>query len=237
VTTARQRITHDPRLGSLLAPEAPPARVLAFLIQFSARGVRMTEPVEGWIRRAGARCQELGFTRLGKALVEHAKHEAGHHELMLEDLKHLQQRWVRMGHGELDSAGLLAQEPTAAMKRYVAIHEDTIASEVPFGQIAIETEVERMSTVLGPALLDACRAALGEEVLQSMSFIGEHAALDVGHSAMNEAELDRLLAEHPELGEPLARIGGEALGIYLDFLGDCVDYGDALLDRAAPRSA
>lgn len=220
-----------------MAPDAAPARVLAFLIQFSARGVRMTEPVEDWIRRAGQRCHEVGFERLGRTLVEHAKHEAGHHELMLEDLRLLRKRWSQMGLGELDAAALLAQAPTAAMKRYVAIHEDTIASALPFGQIAIETEVERMSTVLGPALLDACRAALGEEVLASMSFIGEHAALDVGHTAMNEAELDRLLAEHPQLGEPLARIGSEALGIYLDFLGDCVDGGDALLDPAIPRSA
>jgi len=233
VSEARQRITDDPKLRGLLAPDVPPARVLAFLIQFSARGVSMTEPVEGWITRAGQRCTELGFTRLGKVLCEHAKHEAGHHQLMLDDLALLRERWVSMGHGELDSAQLLAQPPTPAMTRYVTIHEQTIASEMPFGQIAIETEIERMSTVLGPALLDACRRALGDDVLQSMSFIGEHAALDVGHTAMNEAELDRLLAEHPELGAPLARIGGEALHIYLDFLGDCVNSGDRLLEPDA----
>lgn len=197
----------------------------------------MTEPVEGWIRRAGERCQALGYARLGRALVEHAKHEAGHHRLMLDDLALLRPRWEHMGYRALDTDRLLAQAPTDAMNRYVAIHEDTIASDVPFGQIAIETEVERMSTELGPALLDACRAALGDDVLASMSFIGEHAALDVGHTAMNEAELDRLLAEHPEHGEPLARIGSEALGIYLDFLGDCVDGGDALLEEALARSA
>lgn len=237
VSTTRQRITRDAKLGPLLAPGAAPGRVLAFLIQFSARGVRMTEPVEGWIRRAGERCHALGHARLGRALVEHAKHEAGHHRMMLEDLALLRERWAQMGYGALDTERLLAQAPTKAMERYVAIHEDTIASDMAFGQIAIETEVERMSTELGPALIDACRAALGDDVLRSMSFIGEHAALDVGHTAMNEAELDRLLAEHPEHGESLARIGSEALGIYLDFLGDCVDDGDALLERAGGRSA
>jgi hypothetical protein len=236
-SSTRQRITRDVKLSPLVAPGAAPGRVLAFLVQFSARGVQMTEPVEGWIRRAGQRCQELGLTRLGRTLVEHAKHEAGHHELMLEDLALLRERWAHMGYGELDTARLLAQAPTSAMKRYVAIHEDTIASDMPFGQIAIETEVERMSTVLGPALIEACRAALGEEVLSAMSFIRDHTELDVGHTAMNEAELDRLLADHPELGEPLARIGGEALSIYLDFLGECVDAGDALLEQAVRRSA
>lgn len=237
MSSTRQRILRDPKLTPLLAPQAPPGRVLAFLVQFSARGVNMTEPVEGWIRRAGERCLELGHARLGRALVEHAKHEAGHHELMLEDLGHLRARWADMGYGELDTARLLAQPTTSAMKRYVAIHEDTIASDTPFGQIAIETEVERMSTELGPALIEACRAALGEEVLSSMSFIRDHAELDRGHTAMNEAELDRLLADHPEFGEAMARIGGEALSIYLDFLGECVDAGDALLAEATPRSA
>ncbi len=221
----------------MLAPDTPPARVLAFLIQFSARGVRMTEPVESWIRRAGERCLELGFTRMGKALVEHAKHEAGHHQMMLDDLALLLPRWEQLGYPGLAVDGLVAQEPTEAMDRYVAIHEDTIASDLPFAQIAIETEVERMSTVLGPALLDACRAALGEDVLASMSFIADHTALDVGHTAMNEAELDRLLAEHPQYGEPLAGVGSRALDIYLDFLGDCVESGDMLLAHAIPHSA
>jgi hypothetical protein len=34
----------------------------------------MTEPVEGWIRRAGHRCGELGLEHLAKALAAHAHH-------------------------------------------------------------------------------------------------------------------------------------------------------------------
>jgi hypothetical protein len=89
-----------------------------------------------------------------------------------------------------------------------------------------------MSTVLGPALMGACTRALGEDIVKQMSFIEEHAALDVGHTAMNEAELDKFLALHPEQGERLAQIGEQALGIYLDFLGDCIRKGRELAANA-----
>lgn len=231
IERARERITTDRGLAPLLDPQTDPDRVLAFLIQFSALGVQMTEPVERWIKGAGQRCQELGLKRLGRALVEHAKHEAGHHQMMIDDLGLLCDRWVSTGRPELDARALLAQPQTPAMKRYVEIHEDTIRGDHPYGQIAIELEIERMSTVLGPALLDACRRVLGADILSEMSFISEHSELDVGHTAMNEAELDRFLAERPEVGPALAELGGRALHIYLDFLDECVEAGDQLLAR------
>ncbi len=237
IGTARERITTDPQMSALLDPSTDPLRVLAFLIEFSALGVQMTEPVEDWIKRAGRRCEVLGLTKLGRALIEHAKHEAGHHQMMIDDLGHLAKRWAATGRPPLDTAQLLAQAPTDAMQRYVAIHEDTIASDHPYCQIAIELEIERMSTVLGPALLDGCRQALGADVLAEMSFISDHTALDVGHTAMNEAELDRLLAERPQAGERLAKTGGDALHIYLDFLGECVGLGDQLLATVTSQSA
>jgi hypothetical protein len=80
--------------------------------------------------------------------------------------------------------------------------------------------------------MGACSRALGEEVIKQMSFIQEHSELDVGHTAMNEAELDKFLAQHPEQGERLAQIGEQALGIYLDFLGDCVRKGRELAARS-----
>lgn len=229
VERARQRLDSDEGMARLLDPSTDPSVILAFLIEFSALGVQMTEPVEGWIRGAGERCLELGLTRLGRVLGEHAKHEAGHHRMMINDLHALCLRWESLGKPALDRERLVCQPPTDAMKRYFQIHEDTIASDHPYGQLAIELEIERMSTVLGPLLLGVCREALGQDVLAEMSFISDHTELDVGHTAMNEAELDRFLAERPELGPTLAEIGGRALHIYLDFLGDCEAAGRRLL--------
>ncbi|MCA8979080.1 MAG: hypothetical protein KDC14_03555 [Planctomycetes bacterium] len=225
---ARARVRADETLAAIIDETADPRDVMGFLIQFSALGVFMTDKVEDWIRRAGERCTQLGHTALGRALVMHAKHEAGHHHMMIEDLNKLIPRWNEAYAPPLDASALLAQTPTSAMQRYVDIHEDTIASEQPYGQIAIEYEIEKMSTVLGPVLMNACARALGREVIEQMSFIEEHAALDVGHTAMNEVELDKFLAKHPEQAQRLAEIGAEALGIYLDFLGDCVRMGRSL---------
>ncbi len=236
VTEARRRITEDPRLARILDPEIDPVRVLAFLIHFSARGVQMTRPVEDWIRRAGERCLELGFKQLGRTLVSHAKQEAGHDQMMVDDLHVLRERWIALGLPPFDAQRMLEQEPTPAMRHYVDLHEQIIASDHPYRQIAVEDEVEGMSTVLGPALLEACQRALGPEVLRAMSFIGEHAAIDVGHTAMNDAELDRLLEARPELGPILAEAGINALNTYLDFLGDCVDAGDQMVEQLPPRS-
>lgn len=228
VTAARARITSDADLATILHEDSKPEHVLGFLIQFSALGVFMTDKVESWIARAGRRCQALGHAELGRALVIHAKHEAGHDAMMVEDLHKLVPRWNSRYQPQLDARALLDQAPTEAMHRYVAIHEDTIASELPFSQIAIEYEIEMMSTVLGPALMRACDRALGPEIVKDMSFIAEHAAIDVGHTALNEVELDKFIANYPEQAEPLARTGADALGIYLDFLGDCARKGRAL---------
>jgi hypothetical protein len=237
VEAARQRITADPTLAAIVDPEADPNLVLAFLIHFSALGVEMTRRVEDWIERAGKRCQELGHTQLGRALIMHARHEAGHHTMMIDDLRLLVPRWNQTNALQLDVEQLLALPATTAMQRYDAIHEDTINSETPYGQIAIEYEVEGMSVVLGPALLQACSRALGQEILAEMSFIGEHAALDVGHTAMNEAELEKFLTVNPTDAERLAQIGSEALNIYLDFLGECVNMGRELVHAARTRAA
>ena len=166
----------------------------------------------------------------------HARHEAGHHTLMIDDLRLLVPRWNHNHALQLDVEQLLALPATDAMRRYDAIHEDTINSTTPYGQIAIEYEVEGMSVVLGPALMQACSRALGPEILAEMSFIRDHAALDIGHTAMNEAELEKFLAINPADAELLAQIGGEALNIYLDFLAECVNLGRELVAAANRRA-
>jgi hypothetical protein len=44
--------------------------------------------------------------------------------------------------------------------------------------------------------------------------------------------MEKLLTAHPEHAEQLGHTGSEALTIYLDFLGDCVERGQELAARA-----
>lgn len=234
VAAARARITNDPRILRVLDPSRDPVVLERFLIQFSVSGYHMTEPVEGWIRRAGDRCKALGYEEIGAQLISHARHEAGHQSMMIDDAKLLVGRWNEHRRPILDVDALLKEPPLPATSRYVAIHENTIASQTPFGQVAIELEIEWMSPQLGPLLLARIEEALGDA--RGASFMAEHTALDVGHTAFNKRLLEKCLEARPESVEMLAKTGTEALNIYLDFLGECVEAAERATSGSLSRA-
>jgi hypothetical protein len=201
-----------------------PAEVLErFLIEYCSLGVQITEPVEGWIRRAGERCRELGLEATGSALCDHASHEADHHLMFIEDTRRLVAHWNAAHPQQLDAQALIARAPTRAMQHYIELHEDTIASEQPFAQVAIELEIERLSITVLPQLLTQFRRVLGDEVMSSLSFLGSHAALDVGHTHINTRLMSSLMTQRPSAAADLARIGAEAMFIYLAFFDECLE--------------
>src|SRR3954470_17820468 len=112
LASARNLLESDPTIVTLLRPDLDPAVLERFLIQFSALGVRITEPVDGWIRRAGERCVAIGLEELGQSLITHSKHEAGHHLMLIDDTRLLVARWNERRTHRLDADALLAQEPT-----------------------------------------------------------------------------------------------------------------------------
>src|ERR1700683_4902922 len=64
----------------------------SFLLHFCALGSWMTEPVERWISRAAERCALLELWELAGALIGHAHAEAGHHHMMIGDVRALAAR-------------------------------------------------------------------------------------------------------------------------------------------------
>ena len=235
VRAARELLHSAPATHTQLDPDIDSALLLRFLIQFSAWAVQMTEPVEGWIRRAGERCQELGLPEIGRDLVLHATHEAGHHLMLVRDTHILVKRWNSRFAMQLDAAELLRQRATPAMRRYAALHERTIESDAPYGQVAIELEIEGMSTTLGNGFIQNCRSVLGSEALEGLSFIREHVAIDVGHTAFNTRLMERLLRLRPDAAEELAAIGSEALRTYVEFFAECL--GVATYDWSRSQAA
>jgi hypothetical protein len=237
VAESRKRLTEDPRLCALLGPGIEPARLHWFLMQFSAWGIKMTEPVEGWIRRAGGRCIALGYTDLGRALIPHAKNEAGHEGLFLSDLHYLVETWNARHQPRVTTEQFLTARPVPSIQRYIDVHEQGIAGAEPYVQIAIELEVERMTPILGPKLVEQCKAVLGHEIVKGLSFVEEHVAVDVGHTTFNERQIARFMEAHPHTAPALGQAGAVALHAYVDFLGDCLDAADTALAAQAPRSA
>jgi hypothetical protein len=236
VEDARRQFARDPNLVALLDSPIERDELERFLICFSALGVQMTQPVEHWIARAGQRCIDLGLAQLGAALKAHARHEADHHLMMVEDVRVLvERRNSRLG-SDLSADALVARPATPGIQSYVKLHEDVIAGPAPFAQLAIEYEIERLSVGFGGRFVRICVDRLGKEALRGMSFLQEHVALDVGHTKLNQAELGKLLAAHPDFVADLAAAGRSALGAYASFLGDC--FGVAReLEQARPRSA
>jgi len=221
---ARQRFDQHPAVRALFHHPIDPVTLEAFLISFAIVGVRMTEPVEGWIRRAGQRCGELGLEHLAKALAAHAHQEADHHLLMLADARLLVERWNRARQPRLDVDALLALPPTPGVAAYASLHEDLIAGPTPYGQLAIEYEIEMLSVAYGPRLIDRCTGLLGPGIVEGLSFLSDHVTLDAGHTNFNRIQLGRLLAEQPGFLSVLISSGSEALDAYAMFLGDCLEF-------------
>jgi hypothetical protein len=219
---ARERFDQHPAVRALFHDPVEPLTLERFMISFATLGVRMTEPVEGWIRRAGQRCGELGLEALAKALVTHAHHEADHHLLMLADARFLIERWNKAGKPELNVDALLQLPATPGVRAYVSVHESVISGPTPYGQLAIEYEIEMLSVAYGPRLLERCIALLGEAILEGLSFLSDHVALDAGHTNFNRLQLDRLLEDQPDFLSGLVTAGSAALDAYAMFLGDCM---------------
>jgi len=207
----------------ILAPRIEPDVLELFLIYFSGLGVAMTEPVEGWIRRAGAACQEMGLDELGRSLITHASHEANHHLMLIEDTRSLVDRWNERHQAPIHADEILAHPATEGVLRYRELHEKVIVDGRPFCQIAIEYEIEKMSVEYGRRWLDQIARVLGPEALATQTFVLEHVELDVGHTKFNQFQLRKLLAIHPEYAEALAGAGAAALRAYDSFLDDCLN--------------
>ena len=222
VTPARSLLESHPVPRTLLSPNIRPRQLGRFLIEYCARAVHLTEPVADWIRRAGAATRKAGFATLGDQLEQHAKHEEGHHLMLIEDTRSLGAWWnAREEHDFVDVEALLDEPPTTAAVAYINLHEETITSAEPYAQVAIELEIEGLSVRFGTPLVEQIHRVLGPGVMKRLSFIEEHVEVDVGHTALNEKMMTRLLRQHPHTIEVMADTGRRALEIYVSFLEEC----------------
>jgi hypothetical protein len=89
-----------------------------FLLHFCALWSQMTEPVERWIRRAAERCVTVGFPELARALKGHAQAEAGHHLMMIADVRSLAARWNACRKPSVDAGELLKEAPSPGVLHY-----------------------------------------------------------------------------------------------------------------------
>ena len=226
VLPARARISTDPLMRKLVDPAISPELLERFFIQYHSLGVYMTEPHSGWLRRSGQRCLLHGLEPLGRGLLARAKHEAGQHLILTEDVRLLVQRWNARRKTPLSVERLLAQHPTDVMRAYRQLHEATITGELPAGRLALELELDNLMLVLGPHLLSNVSRVLGREALEGLGYLREHIHLEPSTTPQARM-LEELLQAMPEQARTLAEYGSEALDLYLRFLGDCLNSAEA----------
>ncbi|MCB0392568.1 MAG: hypothetical protein KDD58_14865, partial [Bdellovibrionales bacterium] len=157
----------------------------AFLLVWTAFSIKNTQPVEGWIRRAGEKCLHLGFEKIGQRLLDHSRQEADHDKMLVEDLEVLIHLWNKYYENQLSTDELLSKKIPKSTQDYIQLHEDVIIGSEPFRQVAIEFEIERISVNYGPRMLESVQYSLGQEFTNGLSFLAEHVELDVGHTAFN----------------------------------------------------
>jgi predicted GNAT family N-acyltransferase len=223
---ARERFAARSGLKLLESPTIAPALMESFLLHFCAIGTRMTELVESWLHRSAERCEIIGLPELARALERHARAEAGHHLMMIADVRSLAARWNACRQPPVDAEEFLCQPPTIGALRYCQLHEENIISDRPYAQIAIEYEIEMLSLGYGERLIARCVELLGADVLSCLSFLTEHVNLDVGHTRFNARELGKLIEQDPTRLPTLVTAGTAALDAYAMFLADCAQLAE-----------
>ena len=221
LAAVRERFDANPALNAMRSNDDPQMLEL-FLLYFCAIGAQMTQPVEGWIRGAALRCAELGFEELARALNQHAQAESGHHLMMIADVHSLVKHWNSRHSRSINADDLLNQAPSNGARSYCEVHEQNIAGNTPYAQVAIEYEIEQLPLRYGGLFLTRCLEVFGPEILPSLSFVSAHIDLDIGHTHFNERELAKLIDSDPESLGALVAAGTAALDAYAEFLNDCV---------------
>jgi hypothetical protein len=232
ISPARERFAASRGVQGMISPHADARTMAAFLLHFSALSVAITEPVEGWIRRAGERCHDHGLFDLGRALQKHAEAEAGHHLYHRNDFDALVLLWNQRWHPTIGADEISTLKLTHGGERYCALHEANIRGAEPYCQLAIEYEIELLPVELGPPFVRNCIRLLEPDILKCMTFVTSHIEFDVGHTAFNAHFLDNLIRDDPRRLPPLLAAGAAALDAFGDHLTECWELGVSLAKRS-----
>ena len=132
IRPARDRSAATPGVQAITSQHVDARTMAAFLLHFSALSIPITEPVEGWIRRAGEGCHDGGLHDLGRALQKHAEAEAGHHLYHRDDFDALVTLWNQHWGPTIRAADVTTARITRGGERYCALHEANIRGRCAF---------------------------------------------------------------------------------------------------------
>jgi hypothetical protein len=225
VAKARARLRSDPRLQPLLSGALNPVELLGFLLHFSALGLRVVESAE-WQRRAGFVCVAAGREQLGAELCAAAERERERDRLLLDDLFELGQHWQQALGIRINVELLVHQPPPRSLLRWMDLREELASGATPAALLALDLERAQLFASLGPTLLELCGRVFDDELCPSFVLAASSDPVDAVLTQLQGA-----LASEPAAAERIAEAGAASLGLYLDFLADCVELGRELAER------
>ncbi|NEO41548.1 MAG: hypothetical protein F6J90_36560 [Moorea sp. SIOASIH] len=229
---ARQQFAARDVVKELFTQEVEPKLLKLFMIHWSALSAGLTEPIPVYLERAGERCQNMDFQEMAKFFYEHEEEEDGHENWAIEDVEELVAIWNQEEPNcQLDAQELLAKKISPAVKRYHQLHERVIEGDSPWAELAIDVEIELLSTTYGPILVKKWVDCMGQASLSKVSFLHKHVLADVGHTDTNFEVVDKFISDHPESVDTLVETATDALNVYADFLEDAMTYAKQVYAR------
>jgi hypothetical protein len=226
VSAARASVYDDERLEQLVNGSLEPIELLGFLLHYCALGVHMTQSVERSLR-VGVGRGRPGEPHASMAMVAAAERQAEYGRLWLDDAFEVGQRWRDVTGVRVNVDLLLHQPPPRSVMRWSQLHAAIARGPISAGLLAVDYEVARMHASLGPMLLDACARSFTRDLRPSFAV-----AVNAHTIAGPRAAVEVLLTAEPTLAGALAEAGAAGIRVYLDVLGDCIDLGRELAERA-----
>lgn len=216
-------------LISKLTAKAQPQNLALFLINQCVLGETMMASNQSCTQQAGQQCQQLGYPNIGETLINQAKHQAKHLQLIKKD-SHAFINWLNQKYKLNINADKYLKKLaniTPSVKKYCALNEVNAHSGTPHCQVAINYEVERLSTVHGFTLVNLCILKLGPSTLKHLSLIRHLTKHNPKQSQSSKHQMQQLLDKCPQLLAKLVATGNATLQAYAEFIEDCFTQANA----------
>ena len=206
-------------LISKLTAKTQSQNLAFFLVNQCALGTTMMTDNESCTQQAGLRCQQLGYPNIGETLINQAKHQAKHLQLITKDF-HALINWLNQKYKLNINADKYLKKLTItpSVKKYCALNEVNAHNETPYCQMAINYEVERLSTVHGFTLVNLCILKLGPSALKQLSLIRHLTKHNPKQSQSSKHQMQQLLDKCPQALTKLVATANATLQAYAEFI-------------------
>ncbi len=231
---ARERLGDRVELRALMAPDADPGHVLAFLIQWASLSVQLHEPAEQFLAEASRRCAEFGESKLALTLLYIAVDAIDSYRLLADDTRALAQLWNARRLPHLDMTSLLTQPPTAAVRRCHEHHRELVLGPDPWAELAAAFEVQALLASVADRVVEQATSMFGDDIRPGLCSLRTLARHD--DSSLSQA-MARFLVNNPERHTTMVAAGARTLELYTDFLLECCVAGFNLANWQARQHA